>query len=58
MTRASQTTETRIALLAISETEREEAIAYVRAGENLAEAALAIMHFFMPRATQKLRHTH
>jgi len=58
MTRTSQTTETRIASLAIPESEREEAIAYVRAGENLAEAALAILHFFLPRATPKLRHTH
>lgn len=58
MTGTNQTIESRIASLAIPETEREQAIAYVHAGENLANAILAILRLFTPTPTPKLRHNH
>ena len=58
MTQTSPSVEARIRSLPIGEAGREEALAYVRAGEDLADTILAILHFFMPRATPTLRHTH
>ena len=53
-----QTVESRIASLPISEAEREEAIAYMHAGEEIADAVLAIVHFFTDHSVTTLKHTH
>ena len=58
MTKTNSSVEARIASLAISESRRNEAIAYVRAGERLADAIVAAVRFFTPRATPVLSHNH
>ena len=56
MTRISQKVEQRIASLPISKAEREQAIAYVGAGENLADALIALLNVFSARSTPVLNH--
>ena len=56
MTRISQKVEQRIASLPISKAEREQAIAYVSAGENLADALIALLNVFSARSTPVLNH--
>mgnify|MGYP001567092312 CR=1 FL=1 len=58
MTQTSQTVEARVASLPIGQSEREEALAYVHAGENFADAVLAILRFLWPRPAPKLGHNH
>ena len=58
MRRTSPALEKRVAALPISEAERTEALEYVRVGEELADAWLAIVHFFADHWTPTLRHTH
>ena len=54
MTKTNQKLELRIASLPLAKAEREKALAYVRAGESLAEAAIALMSFLNGRATPVL----
>ena len=56
MTRISQKVEQRIASLPISKAEREQAVAYVSAGENLADALIAVLSVFSARSTPVLNH--
>lgn len=58
MTEVNQTVEARVASLPIGQAGRVEALAYVHAGEDLADAVLAILRFFSPRPAPTLRHTH
>ena len=58
MTRTSQKVEQRIASLPIAKAEREKAIAYVSAGERLADAFIAVLNVFSVRSTPVLSHNH
>ena len=58
MTQISQNVEARIATLPIGAAQREEARAYVQAGEELAEILQAIVHFFRSHSTHTLSHNH
>jgi len=58
MNQTSPSVEARIASLPIALAECKEALAYVNAGENLADIILAIMHFFSARSTPILSHNH
>jgi len=58
MNQTNQKVQERIATLPMSDSERDEALAYVQDGEDFADAVLAIIHFFTPPSAPTLRHTH
>jgi len=58
MTHTSQIVESRIASLPLDSAQREEALAYVEAGEELAEILLAVRQLFSPPPGHNLSHTH
>jgi hypothetical protein len=58
MTQTSQNVQQRIATLPIAKAEREKALAYVQAGENLADAVLALIRVFGAQSTPILSHNH
>ncbi len=58
MTQTSTRVEARIASLPIAEAECKTALAYVKAGEGLAETLLAILRFFSAHSTPMLGHNH
>ena len=57
MIKTSQKVEQRIASLPIAKSEREKAIAYVSAGESLANALIAMLNVFSTRSTPVLNHS-
>ncbi len=58
MTESRQTVEARVASLPLGAAEREEALAYVQIGEDIADAVLAIMRLFSPSPATNLGHNH
>ena len=58
MTETSLRVEERIATLPIAEADCKRALAYVKAGEGLAEVMLAIARFFSSHSTPMLSHNH
>jgi hypothetical protein len=58
MTQTSISVAMRIASLPISESERRQALAYVRAGETIADAIVAVLRFFSTQSTPALSHNH
>ncbi len=58
MTQTSKKVQARIASLPIAKAEREKALAYVQAGENLADAILALARVFGGQSTPVLSHNH
>ena len=58
MTQTSTSIEARIATLPISAAECKSALAYVNAGESLAEILLVLARFFSTHPSPMLSHNH